>query len=317
VFVSLALTLMSALLAADARPRVLVVVGAVGADEYGTAFNAWADQWRTTADQGGAVFTAIGRDAEAKDTDRDRLKKYLAGQPATGSAPLWIVLIGHGTDDGRDARFNLRGPDMTAKELTEWLAPIKRPVAVLNCSSASAPFLNHLSGPNRIVVTATRSGHESNYARFGEYLAGAVGDATADLDRDGQVSLLEAFLTASSRLAEFYKGEARLATEHPLLDDNGDKLGSAADWFEGVRAVKRAKDGAAVDGLRAHQWHLVPSPRERALPAAVRQKRDELELALAAVRDQKGKLPEDEYYARVEKILVELARLYRNTKASR
>ena len=101
-------------------------------------------------------------------------------------------------------------------------------------------------------------------------MAGAINDPVADLDKDGQVSLLEAFLTAASRVREFYRAEARLATEHPLIDDTGDKLGSPADWFRGVRATTRAKDGAAADGLRAHQWHLVPSDRERALPADLR-----------------------------------------------
>src|SRR5262249_53253088 len=157
--------------------------------------------------------------------------------------PLWIVLIGHGTFDGREAKFNLRGPDLTEVELAEWLAPLKRPAAVINCASASGPFLNRLSGPNRVVVTATRSGHEQNLARFGQSLAESIADPRADLDKDGQISLLEAYLTASSRVAEYYKTHAQLATEHPLLDDNGDKLGTPPDWFHGIRATKRAKDG--------------------------------------------------------------------------
>lgn len=311
--VLLALLVTSAVLGAE-RPQVLVVIGAEGTPEYGAEFRKWADLWQAAAKKGNAEFTCIGRDSEDKETDRDRLIAFLQRAPRSGTAPLWVVLVGHGTDDGRDARFNLRGPDVTAREFAEWLGPVKRPVAVINCASASGPFVNHLSGPDRVVVTATRSGSESNYARFGGYLAAAIGDPAADLDRDGQVSLLEAYLTAADRTREFYRGEARLATEHPLLDDNGDKLGSPADWFQGVRAVKRAKDGAAVDGTRAHQWHLVPSERERALPPDVRRRRDELELALADLRDQKDRLGEDEYYSRVEKVMVELARLYAGIK---
>jgi hypothetical protein len=310
VSVLLALLATVAVLDAEHRPQVLVVVGAPGTPEYGTAFEKWADLWQAAAKKGNAEFVCVGRDAEGKQTDRDRLTAFLARTPRSGPAPLWVVLIGHGTDDGREARFNLRGPDVTARELAEWLGPVKRPVAVVNCASSSGTFVNHLSGPNRVVVTATRSGSESNYARFGGYLAEAIGDSAADLDKDGQVSLLEAFLTAADRVRVYYRDEARLATEHPLIDDNGDKLGSPADWFQGVRAAKRAKDGAAVDGTRAHQWHLIPSDRERSLPATVRQRRDELELDLANLRDQKDRLGEDEYYARVEKIMVELAHLY-------
>lgn len=309
VWLALALTV----LADEPRPQVLVVVGAAGTPEYGVAFQKWADQWEAAAKKGNAEFLAVGREPEGKENDRERVSAYLT-QSRTGTTPLWVVLIGHGTDDGREARFNLRGPDVTVQELAEWLAPVKRPVAVVNCASASGAFVNHLSGPTRVVVTATRSGSESNYARFGGHMAEAIGDPAADLDRDGQVSLLEAYLTAADKVREFYRSEGRLATEHPLLDDNGDKLGSPADWFQGVRAVKRAKDGAPVDGTRAHQWHLIPSERERALPADVRQRRDELELSLATLRDQKDRLGEDEYYARVEKVMVELARLYSGVK---
>lgn len=296
-------------LAGEGRPQVLVVVGAAGTAEYGRAFEKAADQWQAAAKKGGAEVVDIGRGPEGKGQDRETLRTFLTETPRSGTAPLWIVLIGHGTDDGKEARFNLRGPDVTAKELAEWLGPVKRPVAVINSASASAAFINHLSGPDRVVVTATRSGSESNYARFNEHMAGAIDDPTADLDKDGQVSLLEAFLTAASRVREFYRTEARLATEHPLIDDTGDKLGSPAEWFQGVRATTRTKDGTAADGTRAHQWHLVPSDRERALPADVRKRRDELELAVVALRDQKDRLGEDEYYARLEKLMVELARL--------
>ena len=274
----------------------------------------------------GAESIAIGTDRQSR-RQRSRAAPRSPGReggshgqcsatPNAGREPLWIVLIGHGTYDGREAKFNLRGPDVTDLELAEWLAPIKRPVAVLDCTSASGPFLNRLSGADRVVVTATKSGHELNFARFGQYLAEAIADPRADLDKDGQVSLLEAFLTASSRVNEYYRTHSQLATEHALLDDNGDKLGTPADWFRGVRATRRAKDGAALDGLRAHQLHLIPSDRERDIPPAVRQRRNQLELSVAALRDEKTKLGADEYYKRLEPLLIELARLYRDLQAS-
>jgi hypothetical protein len=309
MLLAISLTLLTA--APEDRPCVLVVVGAPGAPEYASEFRQWADQWQAAAKKAGAESIRIGQDDEAGTTDRERLRTTLAGKAGEGREPLWIVLIGHGTYDGREAKFNLRGPDVTDVELAEWLGPIKRPVAVLNCASGSGTFLNRLSGENRVVVTATRSGHELNYARFGEYLAGAIADPRADLDKDGQVSLLEAYLTASHRVAEYYRNHAQLATEHALLDDNGDRLGTPADWFRGVRAVRRAKDGAPLDGVRAHQFHLIPSDREREIPAEVRRRRDQLELAIAALRDQKDKLAEDEYYRRLEPMMIELARTYR------
>lgn len=295
-------------------PTLLLVVGAPGDPEYGQEFRSWADRWAEAGSAAGATVVRIGDD-EPEDGDRDRLREALATATDDEGA-LWIVLIGHGTFDGRESKFNLRGPDVTAAEMAEWLGPIDRPVAIVNCASASGPFVNACSKDGRVVVTATRSGDEQNYARFGRYLAGSIADPAADLDKDDQVSLLEAFLTASGRLDEYYRTEARLATEHPLIDDNGDGLGTPADWFRGVRAVKRAAEGAEADGLRAHQLHLIPSDRERSMPAALRGRRDRLEAEIASLRDRKEALGEDAYYDALEPLMIELARLYRSVEAS-
>jgi hypothetical protein len=220
------------------------------------------------------------------------------------------VFIGHGTFDGRSAKFNLRGPDISADDLAATLKPCKRPLAVIQCASASGPFLNALSAPGRVIITATRSGYEVNATRFGNYFARAVADPAADLDKDGQTSLLEAFLMASRQVDDFYKEAGRLATEHALLDDNGDGLGTPADWFRGVRAVQKAADGKTVDGIRAHQMFLVRSATEQELSPALRARRDELESQLSALRDRKSQMKEDDYYNHLERILVEMAKLY-------
>jgi hypothetical protein len=301
-----------------ATQSVIVVVGAPGTDEYGAAFDAWAAKWRDAAEKGGAEFALIGGEesdteskADAAVDDRTRLKKLLDERAKPNDADsLWLVLIGHGSFDGETAKFNLRGPDVALKELAEWLTPIKSTVAVIDCTSASAPLVDAASGPNRIVITATKSGHELNYARFGQYLAEAIASSAADLDKDEQTSLLEAYLTACRGVAEFYESDARLATEHALLDDNGDDLGTPAAWFRGLRATKRAKEGTSLDGLRAHQLHLVRSERESKLPPQVRERRDEIEREIAALRERKAELAEDAYYARIEPMLLELAQLY-------
>ncbi|QOV88289.1 hypothetical protein [Humisphaera borealis] len=334
--------------AAD-RPTVIVVVGAEGAPEYGSEFAKWADRWIAAANTGGANVIVIGRDGTKADRDskteiedRDKLRQVFAAevgtapstQPTTGPTsgpstsspstrpadlpatqpsnlqPLWLVLIGHGTFDGREAKLNLRGTDVSDQELAAWLKPARRPLAVIDCTSASAPFLNRLSGINRIIIVATRSGQEQQYARFGDYLSTAVADPTADLDRDGQTSLLEAYIAASTRTEAFYKEAGRLSTEHALLDDNGDALGTPANWFDGIRATKSAKAGSTVDGHRAHQWHLVESPAERSMPVETRARRNELELQIQGLRDRKPTIPEAAYYAQLEPMLLELARVY-------
>ena len=299
--------------AADDRPSVIVVVGASGAPEYGERFHRWSDLWRVAAAKGSAAFQVIGLDPEAGVSDHDRLQATIAEHSSPGREPLWLVLIGHGTFDAREAKFNLRGPDLTDVELVAWLKPLKRPLALLDCTSASGPFLNKLSGENRVVVTATRSGDEQNFARFGQYLAESIGDPASDRDKDGQVSRLEAYLTASAGVAEYYKTKSQLATEHPLIDDNGDRLGTPPDWFQGVRVTRRPKEGTTADGIRAHQFHLIPSDRERGIPVESKRVRDEIEQRLATLRDQKSKLPEDDYYAKLESLMVELATIYRDT----
>jgi hypothetical protein len=303
--------------AADAAsgPTIVLVTGAEGTAEFGEQFAKWTGRWKKAAEQSSAQLTTIGQEKESDKTDKERLRVHLESVEKSGPQPLWLVLIGHGTFDGREAKFNLRGPDISSHELAGWLKPYQRPLVVINCASASGPFLNHLAGKNRVVITSTRSGNEHNYARFGDHLSAAIVDPAADLDKDGQTSLLEAYLAASHRVEEFYKQEARLATEHALLDDNGDGLGTPAGWFEGIRATRRAKEGAALDGSRAHQMHLLLSAREQAMPAELRARRDELELAVEAVRDKKSTMQEQEYYDKLEALFVELAELYETAGA--
>ena len=295
---------------ATSSPAVILAVGAPGEAEYATNFLRQVELWSEAARRGGASLVTIGTDSTETTNDRPRLQQALESASRDGDAALWLVLIGHGTFDGKEARFNLRGPDVTATELAAWLSPFHRPLAIIDTTSASAPFLQKLSATNRIVITATRSGYEQNATRFGKYFAEALLDPVADLDGDGQVSLLEAFLSASQAVAESYRNDGRLLTEHALLDDTGDGLGTPAEWFSGLRATKRPKDKAALDSVRAHQLHLIPSAAEQQLPEETRARRDELERQVFTLREQKAAMPAAEYYSQLEAILLKLARLY-------
>lgn len=300
---------------ANDHATVIVAIGAAGEEDFGKEFAKWAELWRKASDMAGAKHVAVGLAPTNATSDLSLLKQALASEPTNSTAELWLVLIGHGTFDGKEAKFNLRGPDLSATELSEWLKPFRRPIVVINCASSSSPFINKLSAPDRVIVTATKSGSEENYARFGQFIAAAITDPTADLDKDGQTSLLEAFVMASRRVEEFYEADGRLATEHALLDDNGDGLGTSADFFRGVRAVKKPAGGGAVDGLRAHQLHLVRSEQEQKMPPELRARRDELELTVARLREAKPTLNDEEYYRRLEKLMLELAELYSSPSA--
>ena len=292
----------------NARTALIVAVGAGGEKDYDESFAEWAEHWKKAATAGDARLTVID---EANGLDR--LRAALAQEPTASAAPLWLVLLGHGTFDGRDAKFNLRSEDLAASELAALLKPFTRPVVVVAAFSASGAFLAPLAAQNRIVITATKSGSENNFARLGRHLSQAIADPAADLDHDGQTSLLEAWLSAAQKVAEFYKSEGRLATEHSMLDDNGDGRGTPADWFQGLRVVKKTRDHSVLpDGLRAHQMHLVPGEAERALSPEIRARRDALELELARLREAKASLSEDEYFAKLETVLLGLARIHRS-----
>lgn len=290
-------------------PVAVVVVGAPGSPEYDTNFLHQALLWSNLTQRAGAKLVQIGGDIVGERSDLERLRQALADQSRDSRAALWLVLIGHGTFDGAEARFNLRGPDLTAGDLAGMLKPFNRLLVIVNTASASAPFMAKLSGPNRIVITATRSGNEQNFTRFGLFFVESLSDSSADLDCDGGVSLLEAFLAGSRRVAEFYRTEGRLATEHALLDDNGDGLGTQADWFRGIRAVKKPDGGLEVDGARAYHVHFVPPPEESVLSAELIARRQALELEVARLRDAKATMAEAEYLDRLESLLLELANI--------
>jgi hypothetical protein len=293
-----------------APPTLIVVVGAPGAPEYAGRFRTTALAWQQAGSRAHAAVTTIGLDPGTGSADRDRLEIALRDNAGAGSGPLWLVFIGHGTHDGRLARFNLRGRDVSAAELAAWCKPIAPPLVFINGASASGPFVTALAGPGRIVVTATKSGAETSATRFGDRFAEAIGSPRADLDRDGGVSVLEAFLLASKEVEASFAAEGLLASEHALLEDNGDGLGTSAGFFHGLAASEPAAGGAPRDGARAREISLVPAPAEAALPPKLRERRDQLEVSLATLRAQRPKLGDAVYYDRLERLLLSLARLY-------
>jgi hypothetical protein len=324
----------------ESTQQLIVVVGAPGTDEYATNFKTWAARWEEAAQRSGVSCTVIGRTgpaaaatrvpaetaeptaassdspapvsaSEPEETDAAKLVQAIASLSSSKSSePLWLVFLGHGTFDGRTASWNLQGPDITADQLATVCQKLQRPLATVVCSSCSAPFINVLSGPDRIVVTATKDGNQIQYSRFGDAMSTAISTLEADINRDGQTSLLEAWLFASRRTAEFYKTEGRLATEHSLIDDNGDGKGVRSELYVGDRVAENAENPELVDGLSAARWHFVRSDEERLLSSEQREKRDSLEAQLEQLRKEKGRFSEEEYLKQVEMIVLLLAEIY-------
>ncbi|MEQ1854427.1 MAG: hypothetical protein ABMA01_22890, partial [Chthoniobacteraceae bacterium] len=193
---------------APERASMILVIGAVGEEKFTGLFSKWAANWQEAARAGGVKIETVGLDPSSE-ADRKRLKSLIEAERKEGSMELWLVFLGHGTSDGKEPKFNVRGDDLGVSELVEWLRPIQRPVVAVCGFSASGAWLKPLSAPGRVVVSATRSGSENNYARFGGHLAQSIADPAADMDKDGETSLLEAWLVAARKTADFYKEEGR------------------------------------------------------------------------------------------------------------
>jgi hypothetical protein len=138
------------------------------------------------------------------------------------------MLIGHGGGSGTEAKFNLVGPDLTVVEWNDLLKPLPARVALVNASSASFPYLKGLSGPNRIVITATNRGGQVYHPMFAEAFTQALSADIADSDKNGRLSLLEIFVYASRLVTQHYERLNQLPPEHAVFDDSGDGTGRDA-----------------------------------------------------------------------------------------
>jgi len=315
------------------QARLILVVGAEGQPEYGQQFRRWAERWQQAALEGGVPCSLIGlnpateaqtspsADAStataANEDDRNRLLEQLSVEGAKETRePLWVVFLGHGTFDQKSARLNLRGPDISADEMAAACRDNHRPLVVVLCSSCSSPFINALSGPDRVIITATKDGNEVQYSRFGEAFSLAIGSPEADVDRDSQTSLLEAWLYAARRTDEFYRSEGRLATEHALLEDNGDAKGVRAELFDGLKPASTVQkdDSAAIDGQKAAKLCFVRSEAERRLTADQQITRDALEAQLELLKQRKSNMDQTEYLQQLETIFRALAEIYESAE---
>jgi hypothetical protein len=298
-----------------AQTYLIVVAGIGGEPRYQERFHVWASALVSAArDRLGIADDRIvylaedpARDAriDARSTKANldaALDSVAARIEATGR--LVIVLVGHGSTTGGTPKFNLPGPDLEAADLAARLARLpSHEIAVINLSSASGGWIAALSGERRIVLTATRSGTERLESLFGGYFIEALTSEGADLDKDGLVSLLEAFEYARQEVERTYEQQNRLLTEHALLDDDGDGTGV------------HEPDPATGDGARARTWFLAEEPTAPARPtgddpalAALYADETRLEDAVASLRARKDAMDPAAYEAELERLLIELAR---------
>lgn len=269
-----------------------LIVGGLGgnpvyAEDFAQQAAAMAAAARRTLGDDSRVTLLSGDDAT-----RDALRQAFGdiGARADASDRLAVFLIGHGSYDGTDYKFNLAGPDIDGTELAELLAavPAKNQL-IVNATSASGAVLDAWSGEGRTVITATRSGRERNATRFAEHWARALSADAADLDKNGSISAQEAFDYAARLDADSFEEEGTLATEHPEI------RGDTASAFEVARLGERVATTPEVEALTRRQEAL----QEQI--ADLRLRREELG---------------DDYLPQLQALLVELAELQEQIDAA-
>ncbi|MGH7466100.1 MAG: hypothetical protein ACREK1_13040, partial [Longimicrobiales bacterium] len=224
----------------------------------------------------------------------------LAARAAAGDRVL-IVILGHGSHQAGESRINLPGPDINGKQFAALLDGLRsQRVAVVNAASASGGFIQDLAGVNRIVITATKSGMEANETIFGRHFSAALTGDAADTDKDGRVSLLEAFEYTRLEVEREYQRDNKLQTEHAVIDAVGDGRGATEAVAGGPHAQAAGSFYLGTSAIAAAN----ASPELRALY----EEKARIETALDALRARKDAMPEAEYEAELERLLVDLSR---------
>src|SRR5688572_17106560 len=293
------------------RAFLLIVVGLAGDPEHSEQFHKWGAELAEASVKVGVTPDRLVYLAEAKEggsrvsgrATRVEIDKALAGFAKTAAPDdvVYVVLFGHGSHDGQTARFNLPGPDMTAADFNTQLRKLQaRNVVFVNTASSSGPFVEELSAPGRTIITATRSGAQQFTTLFGGYFVEAFSSEGADSDKNRRLSMLEAYLYAKTEVARAYEQEGLLATEHALLDDNGDKKGSQDPTPTGAEG----KLAAALSlGSVADAAPLPENPKLRALYL----ERREIERRVESLRLLKDSLPPAKYTSELERLVTDLA----------
>jgi hypothetical protein len=291
---------------------LLVLVGLAGDPEHGELFHKWGGELADAASRLGVPADHVAylvdqtqegdKNVTGKATVEEIGKTFdRFAKQATPEDAVYVVLIGHGSYDGKTAKFNLPGPDISGADFNMQFRKLPtKQIVFVDTTSASGPFLNELSAPGRTIITATRNGAENFSTLFGGYFVDALTGDEADADKNRRVSMLEAFQFAKAAVQRAYEKERLLSTEHALLDDNGDKSGSADPSTNGPdgKVASLLAIGSAADAAA-----LPTDPKLRALVLEQR----ELEHSVESLRLLKESMDPAKYQSELEKLVTDLA----------
>jgi len=279
----------------------VIVAGLGGEPDYVQRFTADANELsRVYTAEGPAahVITLTGAQSTAAQM-REALGEV--AREAKADDDFVLVLIGHGSYDGVEYKFNLVGPDMTGGQIADLCNHIasKRQL-IVDTTSASGGAVEALERPGRAVIAATKSGTEKNATVFARYWVEAFQDPSADTDKSGSVSAMEAFTYATRKTAEFYDSQKRLATEHAVFNDTGSgdpvrEAGNGEGLFLSTFTLLRM--GASQEAMN--------DPAKRALLA----QKDELEEKIDLLKYQQAAMDPADFKKQLTAALVSLAKV--------
>lgn len=278
----------------------VTISGLGGEPDYDQRFKMWAEDIQGSLAKSGGDVKAVTLQQPTRDQIRAKFAE-LSRQVKPADAFV-LSLIGHGSYDGVDYKFNIPGPDITATELTSLLdeIPATRQL-IVNMTSSSGGAITFLRKPSRVVISATKAGTEKNATVFARYWAEALRDPAADSDKNESISALEAFTFAQRKTAEFYESQKRLATEHSVLEDTGKGEGEKTPSPENgegklAAAFTVVRLGANAEAARD------PAKRE------LLDKKEAIEQAIDKLKFEKAAIPADQYKKQLTQFLLELAR---------
>jgi hypothetical protein len=287
--------------AAAQDTRLLIIAGVGGDDEHTAQFHKWAGLVIDGAKKSGLPDADITYLADAPELDpahkgarstRENVAKAFADITARSKPgdEVFILLIGHGSFDGSQASFNLPGPDMTAADFGLFLDKLSAErIIFVDTSSSSGPFVDALKKSGRTIVTATKTGGERNEPRFAQYFIEALNGGEADRDRNGRVSVAEAFDYAQAKVKEAYQKEGHILTEHAVLED-GTEGKLAATLYLAPDKARTAIAETSDPAMRALLEEQVSLNRD-----------------IEALRLKKDGMDPAEYDKQLEKLLTDLA----------
>ena len=305
--------------AAAQQTYVAVVVGLAGDPEHGELFQRWATTLVDASAKMGipsdhVVYLSEKPEVDAKrisgrSTKEEIVKAFAKLGQAAPDDVVFVFLIGHGTFDGKIAKFNLPGPDMTPEDFVPLMKGLKsQHVVLVNTSSASGPFVETLAAPGRTVVAATRNGAERFATLFGGYFVDALAGNEADADKNGRTSVLEAFAFAKREVGVAYEREGIMLTEHPILSDDGQKTGTQTPTADG----KQGRVASIITMGSVSTEALPADPKLRALYV----ERRDLERRIEGLKLLKDSMEPAKYASELERLATELALKTRQIRES-